>query len=86
VVALLNALALAADEHTRHVLRDFTRFDQCSVRSVPAGVVGVVSCGSSLSVIALPTGGTVQHDLVGPSKPVLINVERGRSPEWAPLP
>src|SRR5439155_25207666 len=62
--AILDALALAADQHAWHMLRGLPRFAEGGIRSVPASVVGVVSRRTSFAVIALSASRTMQHDLV----------------------
>src|SRR5438445_1132150 len=77
ISTILDALALAADQHAWHMLRGLARFAEGGIRSVPASVVGVVSRRTSFAVIALSASRTVQHDFVWSGQPVLINVELG---------
>src|SRR6185503_20651243 len=72
-----NALALATDEHARHLLRGLAGLGKRGVRAMPAGMVGIVSYRASLAVIALAATGAMQHDLVRPRQPVFIDVEVG---------
>src|ERR1700674_2748970 len=74
----LDALALAANQHTGHVVRAGPPFRESSVRSVPARVVSVVSGGTAFAVVALPAGGTVQNDFVRSGQPIFINVKIDR--------
>src|ERR1700676_644488 len=70
-----NALALAADQHSGHVLSSVACFRKRGVRPVPARMVGVMSSGASLAVVALPATGSVQTDLVRSSHPIFVDVE-----------
>jgi hypothetical protein len=70
-----NALAFAANQHTRHLVRRFARLGQGRVRAVPFGVVGIMTRGTSLAMITLSTTGTVQHNLVRSCQPIFIDEE-----------
>src|SRR5215475_8613034 len=48
-----NTFALAANQNALHVVGNAAILGEGCVRTVPLGVVGVVSCGASLAVIAL---------------------------------
>ena len=70
-----NALALTADQHARHLVRDLASFGEGCVGTVPAGVIGIVTGGASFAVIALATAGAMQDDLMRPREPVFVNKE-----------
>src|SRR2546427_12977853 len=75
----LNALALAANECAWDVVRGLARFGKSGKRAVPAGMVGVVACGTSFAGIALPTTRTMQNNLVGPRQPIFVHVKLDRA-------
>src|SRR4029077_16950675 len=72
-----NALALAADQHPLHVVRDLSRLGEGWIRPVPLRMVRVRPGGPSLAMITLPATGTMQHDLVRSRQPVLVDIKLG---------
>jgi len=68
-----NALTLAPDQNSRHVVSPVPRFCQRGIRPMPTRVVGVMSCGTAFAMVALPATGSVQDDFVRSSQPVLVD-------------
>src|ERR1700733_2831417 len=73
----LDALALAADQYTRHCVSNFAGFGQGCVRSVPSRMVHVVPGGPSFAMAALAAGAAMHDDLMRPSDPVFVDEEIG---------
>src|SRR5207302_11324333 len=71
---ILYALAFAPNQDARHGLGGTTRLGECSVGTVPAGVVGIVSRGPSPAAVALAARGSLIDGLMGSGRPVFVNV------------
>ncbi len=77
-----HALALAADQDVCHRMGNAAGFGQGAVRSVPAGVGGVVAGGTSFAMAALTTASTMDDDFVRAGGPVFVNEELGSVSAW----
>src|ERR1035441_10362715 len=73
--SLRHALAFAADQHAGHLMGCLARLGQIAVRSVPAGMIGIVTGGASFAGAALSTGGAVRSRFVRARCPIFVDIE-----------
>src|ERR1700694_4271794 len=73
-----NALALAPNQHARHVVRCLAGLGERWIWAMPAGVVGIVPHRASFAVIALAATRAVANNFVRPGQPIFVNVEIDR--------